>query len=165
MYEIHFKGKKIAVLLGWTNLLGYGEADIIHEEETQNDNFILHCEISTKYDESPFGTEEKDWDGETADIAQYTEDDIRSGKHYMCFEQSNIKYLSGFLNLEIEMLNRPDDNANPRCEFLHYLAGECIESSDFYNPDCEMDWEEMGFSPEEIEEMKSECDDWHEFSI
>jgi hypothetical protein len=158
MYEIHVRGKKIAVLLTLANAVGYTEPEITFEEGDDN-QYIAHGEIETKWDMDPFGSSEKVWDGSCVDLSAFKEEAIRNGDYMLCFDGVGAKYLSGMLNVEIEVLNRPDDSDNPFCEFHAYVNGKLTESSRFSNPDFSGEVPD-DIEPEEFEEM---FDKWHEF--
>ena len=155
MYEIHIKGKKIAVLLVWTNILGYGEPYITLEEGSDED-FVMHCEIETKHDGNPFGYTDKDWDGKIADLSIYNEATLRNGEFRYCFENYGLIFLSGYLDVEIETLNNPDDSCVPFCAFGHYANGNLIAEYEFENPD----FENEGFA-----RCKLKFDKWHDFDF
>lgn len=155
MYEIHIKGNKIAALLVWTNAFGYGEPYITFMEGS-DENFVMHCEIETKFDENPYGYTEKEWNGEKADLLAYTEDEIQSGEYRYCFANCGLSFLSGFLNVEIEMLNRPDDSINPYCTFTHYADGRLIEEYECKNSNFYKVGQNSG---------NLQFDKWHDFDF
>jgi len=160
MYEIHLKGNKKAVLLAWANAVGFVEPDILFEEGT-DDSYIMHCEIETNWDSDPYPGESESYDGATVVLDDYSEEAIRNGEHSMCFEKYDAKNLSGYLNIEMEILNRPDDGANPFCDFYHFSSGKNVEYSRFKNPDFDED------VPDDIdeEELQDMFDEWHDFSF
>lgn len=142
MFEIHIKGEKKAALLAWQSALGYGEADVLLEEGS-DEEYVIHCEISTKYDANPFEPNSmsesvREWNGETINLEEYSESDIRNGKYYLQFECVGLKYLTGFLNLEMELLNRPDDEL-PVWMFEHWNKGTCIENESYKAEDADDD--------------------------
>ena len=152
MYKVHLKGKKIAALLAWANLRGYDEAEVTYEDGT-DDDYIIHCEISTKWDANPFIGTPQTWNGEVKDLSEYDEDSIRDGMYYDALEGYDAQYLSGYLGLDIEMLNVPDDDGVPVCVFTKYQNGECVEDSRFANEEFEMDTSMFQIDP------------WHDFSF
>lgn len=134
MYEIHIKGKKIAVLLALENAVGYSYPEITFEKGDY-EQYIVHCELETKWDTEPFGDDPCKWDGKHVDLDSYTEESINNGDHCLCFQGVGAATLSGMLGIQIEILNRPDDSANPFCNFNSYENGNMVESSRFKNPD------------------------------
>ena len=158
MHEIHVRGKKLATLLTLANTIGYSEPVITFAEGDEN-QYVVHGKIETKWDADPFGSDEKTWDGSHIDLSAYSEEAIRNGNHNLCFEGFGAKCLSGLLDVEIEILNRPDDSENPFCDFFAYANGAEIESSRFNNPDF------SGEAPDDMDpEFLAEMfDEWHEF--
>lgn len=156
MYEIHVKGKKKAVLLVLENAVGYTAPEITFEQG-DDDTYIVHCEIETKWDADPFGDGES-WDGTCVNLDNYSYEGIKKGDYLLCFNGVGTKTLSGMLNVEIEMVNRPDDSYNLSCAFEYYVNGKMVESGQYKNPEFE------GEEPEdEDEEFFFEFDEWNGF--
>lgn len=111
MWRLTIKGNKKAVLLAWSNAVGYGKPDIL-EEGGSDDEYCMECEIETKYDISPFGEElfsnPGEWDGTVIDIDKYDEEAIRNGQHLVFMNMDPFK-ISGLLNIDLLMKNIPDN--------------------------------------------------------
>ncbi len=159
MYEIHIKGAKKAVLLTCENIIGYDVPRIVFEDGN-SEEYVVYCEVETKWDANPFGDSENEYDGRKENLDNYSEEGIENGDYNLCFDGEGAKVLSGILNVEIEILNKPDDDGVPYCMFLRYANGK-EEYSQFKNPEfCGDEPEDM--DPEEIAEL---FDEWHDFSF
>ncbi len=109
MYQIHLRGTRKAVYLVRNNIIGYGYPEILYEAGT-DDLYIMHCELETKYDAIPnqHRSPEK-WNENVEDLSVISMDDILSGKYDMNYSDHELEVLSGMFDVEIEMLNDPDD--------------------------------------------------------
>ena len=162
MFEVHLKGKKIAVLLAKANVIGYDGLDVTYESG-DDENYVMHGEISTKYDAEPFGDADETWDGSAVDLNKYTMADLEGGNYDLCFQGYGAKGISGLLSIEIETLCRPDDDACPFCDFCHYAMGKIVENSSFKNDYFDTDAADL--DEEELEECMPEFDEWHDFDF
>lgn len=179
MYEIHIRGKKKAVQLIMANIIGYG-TDVTFEEGDA-DKYTVHCEVTTRWDTDPFGIREKEWDGNVADLAAYSEEGIANDDYFNCFEGYGAAYLSGHLGVEIEMLNRTEETANPFNVFQRFVDGALVKRSSFENPNYEeQDYDDEDYYDEDefdedefdeddedeaLEEEGLKFDEWHDFSF
>ena len=107
MWKIDISGKKKAVLLAWTCVIGYEEPEIEYESGT-DEAFFLSCSVNTRNDANPFGDTEAVWDGRKADLSQFDEMDIREVKHSLFLNGVGLKQLTGYLSVDIEMKNIPE---------------------------------------------------------
>lgn len=111
MTEIHLRGAKKAVYLAWGSALGYGQPDITFEDGTDED-YIMHCEICTKYSADPFDPPHGDpepWDGTIIDLSQYEDEKVYSEQCTYEFESIGYEKLSGCLDIDIQTKNIPEE--------------------------------------------------------
>ena len=130
MYLIHLKGNKKAVLIVCNNLVGYGTPEIVHEEGN-DEEYIIHCELDTKHDAIPNQhLDSEAWDGSLVDLSEVSLDDIKNGKYDDMYIDHEIEVLSGMFNVQIELLNDPDDKwwedaeLDPQYPFYAYTNGK-----------------------------------------
>ncbi len=112
MFIIHIRGSKKAVYMLRHNLLGYGLPDITYEDGNE-DSYIMHCEMETSHDAIPnqhsFGDAPEEWDGMKLDLSEISMDEIKSGQHDYEYSNHELDILSGIIDVDIEILNDPDD--------------------------------------------------------
>lgn len=111
MWKITIKGNKKSVLLAWSSAVGYGNPDILDEGGT-NEEYYMECEISTKYDVSPYGEElfvdPGEWDGSVLNLEVYDEQKIRNCEYEEFLNIDPFK-ISGLLNVDLLMKHVPDN--------------------------------------------------------
>ena len=138
MYKIHLKGPKKAVYLVRNNLVGYGLPYILFETGT-DDLYVMHCEMATKHDGIPnqhcwFDDPQEKWDGNTVDLSVINFDDIIAGKYNLDYIDYELDVLSGLFNVDIEILNDPDDkwwedaDCDPQYPFYAYSKGKEVKN-------------------------------------
>ena len=146
MYIIHLKGSKKAVYMIRHNLLGYGLPEIQFEKGT-DDNFVMHCTLETRHDAIPnqhgISDSEEIWDGTTINLSNMSLSDIQSGKYDGEYESHELQVLSGLFNVEIEILNDPEDKwwedaeLDPQYPFYGYANGKTVK--DYYEESNDSD--------------------------
>ncbi len=137
MFFIHLRGTKKAVYMVRCNLMGYDLPEITNEEGS-DDSYVMHCELSTKYDGLPnlhdFGTEKEVWDGNIIDLSGVTIEDILSGSHDYEYSSHELNILSGLFNVDIEVFHDPEDkwwedmDAEPQYPFYAYSKGKEVKN-------------------------------------
>lgn len=153
MYEVHLRGAKKAVLLAWVSADAYDwPAEKTYESGT-DEEFILHYEVETKYDNSPYaGT--GGWDGTKDDLSPYSIEKIDAEEYFLPISGSS-ESVSGRLGIEIEMLHIWDEDPDLpkeflRCSYGKTLAEGRIKGDDF---DEEAAWETFQEYEEYDEEL------------
>ena len=104
MYKIKLCGEKKAVYIVWSNLVGYGLADIIKESGNE-EAFELICSISTKNDAVPNQDYEAHvWNGKVIDLNQFDFEKAQKGSYAGQYIDNDLGELSGLFNVEIYVL-------------------------------------------------------------
>ena len=133
MFFIHLKGNKKAVYMVRCNLMGYGLPEIV-DEKGDDDTYIMHCELETKYDAVPnqhsFGAEKEVFDGNIMDLSDVSMEDILSGTYEYQYSHLELDILSGLFDVDIEVFNDPEDKwwedagCDPRYPFYAFSKGK-----------------------------------------
>ena len=112
MYQITIKGNRKAARIAMQNMIGYGDPDILAEDE--GNEYSVCFEFTTKYDDDPFHpgfSSPAIWNGEKEDLSRFDDSELAAGNYYLCYNGKGYDgaFLSGLLDLDIEMLQKPDD--------------------------------------------------------
>lgn len=129
MYQITIKGNRKAARIAMQNMIGYGDPDILAEDE--ENEYSVCFEFTTKYDDDPFHpgfSSPAIWNGEKEDLTRFDDAELAAGNYYLCYNGKGYDgaFLSGLLDLDIEMLQKPDDPDCPFCRFQHFAGGRVL---------------------------------------
>nr|MBQ4457400.1 hypothetical protein [Clostridia bacterium] len=131
MYRIRISGPKKEVLATCALAEGYDVPDIQFEKGT-DDEFVLICEMETRYDASPYSGEE-DWDGERFpldDISEPALRDMTMGGELDELEdlrETGLKNITGCLGTDVRMVNIPDDDDVPVINLYRCFNGQDLK--------------------------------------